>query len=181
MIYVTADLHLGHRGILTLGNGRPFKTVEEMDETIIGNWNSMITHRDVAYILGDVCLGNLNIAQKYLEQLNGQVYVMRGNHDDRWIKKFQVNQYIVPHRQGRGYVRKAPVYKEMKFDGNRIVMFHYRVEDWQDMYKGSVMLHGHSHGSLPPVKDTLDVCVDDNDYKPYTLEQAIAKAKEQGK
>ncbi len=53
MVYFTADLHLGHNSIIQSCN-RPFSSVEEMDETIIGNWNSRVSDVDEVYVLGDV-------------------------------------------------------------------------------------------------------------------------------
>ncbi len=52
MNYYIADTHFGHNNILRLSN-RPFNTIEEMDRTIIVNWNSRVTDRDDVYILGD--------------------------------------------------------------------------------------------------------------------------------
>ena len=45
MIYFTADLHLGHRGIIAMKN-RPFRTVEEMNRALIMNFNAVVSRRD---------------------------------------------------------------------------------------------------------------------------------------
>ena len=51
MIFFTSDLHLGHENCIRLCN-RPFSSIEEMDETLIENWNRKVTGKDTVYILG---------------------------------------------------------------------------------------------------------------------------------
>ena len=57
MILFTSDLHLGHKNILKLCN-RPFSSIEEMDATLIENWNKKVHKNDQVYILGDLMYRN---------------------------------------------------------------------------------------------------------------------------
>ena len=51
MVYYTADMHFGHRGIITMQN-RPFESVEEMDRVLLQNYNAVVHKDDTVYILG---------------------------------------------------------------------------------------------------------------------------------
>ena len=77
MIFLTGDLHLGHKNIISYTH-RPFSTVKEMDTTIISNWNAIVKEEDVVIVLGDFCFGD---PVPYLKQLKGLKIFIRGNHD----------------------------------------------------------------------------------------------------
>lgn len=51
--YFISDLHFGHKNCLSFDN-RPFKSIEENDETIIKNWNNTVKIDDDIYLLGDI-------------------------------------------------------------------------------------------------------------------------------
>lgn len=53
MVYFTADTHFGHENIIKFCD-RPFASVEEMDETLIANWNGRVRANDTVFILGDM-------------------------------------------------------------------------------------------------------------------------------
>ena len=53
MVYFIADPHFGHENAIKLCS-RPFETVEEMNETIIKNWNGRVHGNDTVYIVGDI-------------------------------------------------------------------------------------------------------------------------------
>lgn len=83
MIYFIADTHFQHKNIIKYC-GRPFKNVNQMDNTMINNWNMTVNNNDEIYILGDLSIENVNInnLQNIVSQLKGHKYLLRGNHDD---------------------------------------------------------------------------------------------------
>ena len=78
--WFTSDHHFGHKNILEYEKeARPFKTIEEMNETLIERWNSVVQPHHLVYHLGDFCFGkkNMDIAAR----LNGKKKLVMGNHD----------------------------------------------------------------------------------------------------
>ena len=84
MIYFTADLHVGHANIIEHCS-RPFRSVGEMNNRIMTNWNQKVTEDDTVYILGDMFYGDHPNVLEYLPYLNGKKYLTPGNHDD-WME-----------------------------------------------------------------------------------------------
>jgi calcineurin-like phosphoesterase family protein len=79
--WFSADLHLGHEKILTLGSGRPFSSIAEHDETLIQNWNDRVSRDDVVWVLGDVAMGDIGESLEACRELRGHKYLICGNHD----------------------------------------------------------------------------------------------------
>ena len=88
MIYFISDTHFYHKKIIKYVN-RPFKDVEEMNNTLINNWNKRVKHKDEVYILGDFSFGNKEQTLDLLNKLNGRKYLIKGNHD-RVVKDKEV-------------------------------------------------------------------------------------------
>lgn len=86
--FFISDTHFGHFNIIKYCN-RPFKTLKEMDDTIIKNWNSRVKKEDTVYFLGDFCFNKSSEASQapkrakdyYRDQLNGNIIFFKGSHD----------------------------------------------------------------------------------------------------
>lgn len=81
----TADYHFGHTNIIKYCN-RPFKTAEEMNETIIRKHNERVKPDDTVFFLGDFIFkggveGGTNHYSYFLKRLNGHFVFIKGNHD----------------------------------------------------------------------------------------------------
>lgn len=70
-------LHLGHPW---MAEHRGFKSVDHYHETLIHNWNSTVSKKDLVYILGDVTMEKPEF-YPILDKLNGRKKVVLGNHD----------------------------------------------------------------------------------------------------
>lgn len=155
--FFTADLHLGHEGIIRHCK-RPFESTHDMDQTIIHNWNSVVCKQDTVWLLGDFTLNGADDAKAYRERLNGKINLIWGNHDRNSVKKldiWQSSQYAT----------------EINVENIKLILCHYGMRVWNKSRRGSLMLYGHSHGSLPGTDQSLDVGVDDWNFTPVTLEQ----------
>jgi calcineurin-like phosphoesterase family protein len=79
-IYFIADPHFNHSNIIEY-ESRPFSSVEEMDTTLIKNWNQTVCKKEKVFILGDLAWGNKEKVKEYIQQLNGIKTLILGNHD----------------------------------------------------------------------------------------------------
>ena len=75
MIWFISDSHFGHSAIV-LYCGRPFKNSDEMDETIIRNWNQIVKPEDTVCHLGDFSLSRSEKYQEYIDALNGKIILI---------------------------------------------------------------------------------------------------------
>lgn len=165
MIYFTSDTHLGHNNIVKYCH-RPFSTIEEMDSTLIANWNSVVKPNDTIYHLGDFSFKG-GSAEHYLDKLNGKINFIWGNHDQA-LKKYK-NQKWDPYQEVNFLGNMANI----EINGQMIVLNHYAMKVWEKSHYGSWHLYGHSHSTLPddPHSLSIDVGVDCFNYIPVSFEQ----------
>lgn len=82
-IYFTSDTHFGSQRTLELSK-RPFNCIDEMDNSIINNWNNIVKEDDIVYHLGD--FGNYDVSNK----LNGKIYLLLGNYEIKDINDSKI-------------------------------------------------------------------------------------------
>lgn len=155
MIYFVSDTHFGHENAIRYCQ-RPWESVDEMDNALIHCWNSIVKPEDQVYHLGDFAFHKKDKAASILERLNGQIFLVRGNHDHKDIRK-------LPFAWVKDYYEVKVDDEEM--DVTQIIaLCHYPIESWNKRHHGAWHLHGHCHGSLPSPdwQARLDVGVDCN-------------------
>lgn len=128
--FYISDLHIGHKNILSFDN-RPFFNMQDMTETIISNWNKVVSNGDSVYVLGDMFWKNDNAAD-ILSRLNGDIYLVCGNHD-------RLNADMKRH------IMWAKEYVEIKDNGRDVVLCHYPIAHWRNADYGTIHLYGHIH------------------------------------
>lgn len=153
--WITSDLHLDHGNIIKYCN-RPFKSLEEMNETLVRNWNSVVGLFDRVYYLGDLALRR---HEYWLRRLNGMLIYTPGNHDSdlpRTPNIDNVFDYVVIHRHN---VTVALIHDPKKAN---LIKESY---DW--------LIHGHAHNNTSHIDEQnrlINVSVDVTGFKPMSLD-----------
>lgn len=169
MNYYIADIHLGHKNCIEFDN-RPFRTVEEMDEMIITNWNAVVRDTDDVYIVGDFCYRSTRTPIWYLKRLKGRKHLIIGNHDGNLLKDEAVMKEFVS-------VDKMTYLKDGEYT---VTLCHFPLAEWNRYYRGAWHIYGHIHahtkGCYHFLKDedrALNAGCMINNYMPVTIEQLI--------
>jgi calcineurin-like phosphoesterase family protein len=165
--FYTSDLHFSHDNIRGYCN-RPWSNVEEMNQDLINNWNNKVAKNDLIYIVGDFTLEHSQTRIKYfLDQLNGQKYLIMGNHDRKNPEGFHEVSY---------YKEVRDSFEEQTY---KVVLFHYPIEGWYGSYGKdkvktvTIHLHGHAHGLCRVIPGRYDIGVDQWNYEPVTLAEIL--------
>lgn len=133
--FYISDLHFGHKNVLGFDN-RPFTSVEEMNEELIRRWNSVVSDGDIVYVLGDMFWMKPNDAMPIIDRLNGQIFLVKGNHD-RWHDAKFDKKFV-----------KIDEYMEVDDNGRKVVLCHYPIPCFKNHFYGWIHLYGHVHNSF---------------------------------
>lgn len=192
MIWLSSDQHFFHNNIIRFCN-RPFKNLDEMHETMIKNWNQRVKSKERAYILGDFLFGGLTRLEKIIPRLNGEITLIRGNHDNAstrhyielGFKDVRENELITLQKQGGEKVQvllshfpyypiqkytklhKAggSTYINLKLQDNYDIRYpHKRIVDTGEYW----LIHGHVHQAWKVLGRQINVGVDVHDFKPVS-------------
>ena len=148
-IWFTSDTHFCHKRIIKFHPG--FSSVEERDATLIRNWNDVVGSDDLVFHLGDFALGKTPEISEIQDQLNGEIVLILGNHDNN-LRQVHLSRFAAVHN----YLELDLKLQNVKL---RVVLFHYALRIWNRYNYGSVHLYGHSHGNLGPIGRSMDVGV----------------------
>jgi calcineurin-like phosphoesterase family protein len=180
-IFVTADTHFRHAEALEIF-ARPFGTADEMDAALVARINETVGAKDILVHLGDFMVvaggkgggrGWDEDALRHAERLRDaieckRIVLVRGNHDPSGEKRFDaLFESVEEIVSGRGIAGVD----------ERIVMFHYPIDQWQGRPNGGFHLHGHVHGFGAHLARRFDVGVDvaANAMRPRLLVDLVAE------
>lgn len=170
-IWVISDTHFNHDNILTFISGvdgvskvRPgFSDVEEMNETLIENWNKVVKPEDKIYHLGDLGMKE-KLLGPILDRLNGQKRLILGNHDG-----FKMAFYSK-------YFKK--IMESRNMDG--VLMTHRPVFLGEHEAHLKVNLHGHIHEQNLKNPRYMNVSVEQTNYTPVHFDDVLKNFKDKG-
>ena len=170
--FVISDTHFGHANMLTFFRAdgktliRPFPSIQEHDETIIQNWNSVVKDGDYVYHLGDVCFGVQNYLTNIRPRLKGKIRLIWGNHDNMDNREFAAS------------FEKTMYWKALK--EHEIFAAHMPMMPSQFRGKCTKQIHGHIHekhvrdyGDFPNKPLWCCVSVECINYTPLAIEELV--------
>jgi calcineurin-like phosphoesterase family protein len=75
--FFISDTHFNDERLNLYGRDLMFNSASEVNEYVILRWNETVGKDDLVYHLGDVSF----ISDQYVDKLNGNIFLIRGNHD----------------------------------------------------------------------------------------------------
>ncbi len=166
MYYYIADTHFGHENILKMC-GRPFDSIDAMNEALITAWNQRVTGNDTVFILGDLFYRCAD-PEPILQRLKGRKRLIIGNHDSSWMDRVDLSRYFV----------SVDSLLEITDGVRGITLCHYPLLTWKHKLR-TYMVHGHIHCDttsdffplLAARERVLNAGVDINGFCPVTFEE----------
>lgn len=172
-IWLTSDLHFGHSMQFIYGP-RGFSSIDEHDAEIIKRWNERVERDDEVYILGDLMLNDNIHGLECLRFLNGNKFVVRGNHDTNTRQKIYLDAglwtlgwaYCLNYRKYHFYMSHFPT-----LTGNL---------EAESLHQMTLNLHGHTHSKDMFYEDRpymFNVAPDAHNCYPVLLDDIIEHMK----
>lgn len=187
-----SDPHFNHknicRGTSSWGEQgtRDFGTVEQMNQELISQFNSVANENSIVFLLGDLTFGfnKPDAVKSILSRLVPcKIHWVLGNHDIDWVFR-EKNRHVL------GMFESISMAKEISIMGQMFSLSHYAQRVWNKSHKGAIQLHGHSHSTLEGLNGkhfinkfynehkTMDVGVDNifrikGQYRPISMLEVL--------
>lgn len=181
-LFFTSDTHYAHknicRGVTEWKDAeditRDFKTLEEMNQTIVDNINNIVKEDDILIHCGDWSFGGIDKIWEFRKQIKCKnIHLILGNHDEHILKNKLNTQSLFSSVQHyldlKVDVQTSLVEKWNIPEKYNFICMHYPIISWENMNKGVYHLFGHVH--LPSNKrimegKAMDIGMDGNNLKP---------------
>jgi len=159
-IFLCSDPHFHHESMI---KHRGFNTVDEYHESYVKRWNSVVSKRDVVYILGDITMEK----DKYeiLGELTGIKHVILGNHDVR--KRSHLESLMK-------YCNKVLTSKKLDYGEHKLILTHIPIHPIEFDYMIDFNIHGHLHDKEINDERYINICPEKIGYQPILLEELMS-------
>lgn len=161
---------------------RDFKTLDEMNSTLVNSINKYVKEDDYLVHLGDWSFGGIESILSFRSRiLCKNIIFILGNHDHHIANNRQLPNsasFYAPYAQE--IFESVHSYLELVVSssvyGKRIYnLMHFPLAIWNKSHHNRIMLHGHVHGSFQHPGRSLDVGVDKafelyGEYRPFSQE-----------
>lgn len=178
-IWFTSDTHFGHKNIAGpevtnwKSGYRDFKSIHEMNMSLVNGINKYVKEDDVLYHLGDWSFGGVhNILQFRNYIVCKNIHLILGNHDQHITdKEIKYNDTFFNPLDLFSSVQDV---LHLNVGKTRFFLSHYAHRVWNGSHKGVIHLYGHSHGSIDDYGKSMDVGVDVaykifGEYRPFNI------------
>lgn len=147
MRYYISDQHFFHNNMNTSMDNRGFEDLESMHRYMIDKWNSKVRRGDDVVILGDFSIGKGEETNEILAQLNGNKFLIIGNHD----------KYLEDRKFDAKLFKWIKDYMEVSDNKRKVILSHYPIICYNGQYRmneakpKTYMLYGHVHNSYDEI------------------------------
>ena len=185
-IFFCSDSHANHENIIKFCK-RPFKNVQEMNDELIKRWNEKVPKDGIIFHLGDFSWGGYDAWKTFREQLNGDIYLIKGNH---CLKNMTTT--------AKELFKDVKMQMRIEIEGRKIWLNHFPLLCYSGVYRDfnglEYNLFGHVHLSNHKERNTgrdcdrcfqmlfptqYDVGVDFNEFAPISWKEVDERIKEQ--
>lgn len=179
-IWVISDTHLFHSNILNFKDkdgvrfrGELFENVDQMNECMLENWNSVVKQGDIVYHLGDVFMGDKEDFKKLWPKFNGSKRLIVGNHDD--IKFLSCGGFFAKVQMWRMFPEFGLMLSHVPLHESNLLRLTEKTGKWPDDCEQLRNIHGHIHQHDSPTDQHYNVSVEKIDYTPVHIEDLRIK------
>ena len=162
-IFVTSNQQFGRPGSINAYK-RPFTDVEEMDEYLVKQWNSVVKKQDTVFVLGNFAW-DPESGERLAKLLNGTIYVMPGEWD-RAAKDISDVSGTTLTYHGVGIKELLSL---------KAVLSYWPLTDWPKKKKGFISFIGHPNKKYKSdhKKHIVNTRFDDWDFKPIEVSKLV--------
>ena len=180
-IWVISDTHLFHTNILKftdnstgkLVRGDRFDNVDQMNQCMLENWNSVVKQGDIVYHLGDVVIGDHDQFKKLWPKFNGSKRLIVGNHDD--IKFLSTGGFFQKVLMWRMWPEFGLMFSHVPLHESSLLRLTVRGGKYPEDCETLLNVHGHIHQNPSPEGPYRNVSVEAIDYTPINIEDLRVK------